>query len=130
MDNISRIKNLEIEISKLEDEINNLDNELKDKKITLDELKKELRYHQLNEQTNNVAIGDSLFFRDEDDLEIEMMLVSDSKGHLDLVFLTDCSNICDAWARGMKLNKKYHNLNSLIEYLEDFEGLRFVGYDK
>lgn len=130
MDTIAKIKNLEMQILELEDDVNHLEDKLRDKKVRLDELKQELRYWQVNEKTNNVNIGDSLFFINEDGLKIEMMLISDCKENLDLVFLTDCSYICDAWARGTKLNKKYHNLDSLIEYVEDYEGLKFLGYDE
>lgn len=130
METTLKIKNLALEVSKLEHEINRLEDDLVHKKTSLDELKSELRYYQIKEQTNNVNIGDSLFFIDEDDLEIEMMLVSDSKGRLDLVFLTDCSDICESWARGMKMNKRHHHLSFLIEDIEEFEGLKFIGYNK
>ena len=130
MDKTVEIKNLELKISELEDEIRELKNEVSDKELTLNELKEELRYQLIAEKTNNVTIGDSLFFVDEDDLEIEMMLVSDSKGHLDLVFLTDCSHIADSMGRGMKMNKRYLHLDSLIRDVEDYDGLRFMGYNE
>lgn len=130
MDKTVEIKNLELKISELGDEIRGLRSEVSDKEFTLNELKEELRYLLITEKTNNVTIGDSLFFVDECGLEIEMMLVSDSKGHLDLVFITDCSSISDSMARGMKMNKKYLHLDSLIKDVEDNEGLKFIGYDE
>ena len=130
MDNTLKIKNLEIEISELENDIHYFEDELRDKKNKLDELKEELRYYQISEKTDNIDIGNSLFFINEDGVEIEMMLISDCQGNLDLVFLTDCKNISDAWARGTKINKKYRTLSSLIEYMEDYEGLKYLGYDE
>ena len=130
MDRTVEIKNLELRISEVEDEVRELKNELSDKEITLSELKEELRYQLIKEKTNNVTIGDSLFFIDENDLEVEMMLISDSKGHLDLVFLTDCSHIADSMGRGMKMNKRYLCLDSLIKDIEDNDELRFMGYDE
>lgn len=130
MDKTIEIKNLEMKIEEIEESIAYLKEELADKELTLNELKEELRYQLISEKTNNVTIGDSLFFIDEDALEIEMMLVSDSKGNLDLVFLTDCSHISESMGRGMKMNKKHLYIDSLIKDMEDYEGLKFMGYNE
>lgn len=130
MDNSIEIKDLELKISDLEDELGHLKSDIKEKESLLQELQSRLKYLQISEKTNNVSIGDSLFFMDEDDLEIETMLISDSRGYLDLVFLTDCSHICESMARGVKMNKKYMYIDSLIKDVETNEGLKFVGYNE
>lgn len=119
-------KNLEIKISELKTEISNLKEELSDKKIELQEAEEELRTLTRMENTNDTILGDSLFFKDEDGLVIETMLVSDSRGNLDLVMLTDCSDMSDALKRGCKLNKRFFHIDSLIKDVEDYYDWEFL----
>lgn len=130
MDNLIKIKNLELKIEEIEIDIKPLKEELYEKESTLKDLQEELRYEVLMSKTNNINIGDSIVFKDLDGKYIETMLITDSKGHFDLVFLTDCSDISDSMGRGVKMDKKYLYLDSLISDVEDIYNLKFVGEDE
>lgn len=119
------ITSLEVKILELKNEIKNLEERISDKKIELNEVEEELRHILISEKTNNIYIGDSLFFINEDNLIIETMLVTDSKGHLDLITLSSNEEI----ERGLKLNKRHLYLDSLVKDVEDERGWTLINED-
>lgn len=120
------IKKLEEEILNLKQDIKKIDSKILNKKKLLAELECNLRHLVLRQKTANVSTGDSLFFLNKDGIEIETMLIADSRDYLDLLFLTDCRDLSDSISRGKILGKKYVYLDSLIKDVEDFEGLNFI----
>lgn len=122
-------KSLEIKVLELKDEISDLEERVADKKHELREAEEELRSVTLLEKTNDVSIGDSLFFEDEDGCVLETMLVSDGKGHLDLVLLTDYSHELESMVIGRKLDMRHFHIDSLIQDVEDDYDWKFSPQD-
>lgn len=122
-------KSLEIKILEIKNEISDLEDRVIDKKHELQEAQAELRSVTLLEKTNDISIGDSLFFEDEDGCTLETMLVSDAKGHLDLVLLTDYSHALESMVIGRKLDKRYFHIDSLIQDVEDDYDWKFSPQD-
>lgn len=122
------IEEVRKEIYEKESEIDRLKESVAEALLDLNQLKENLRYLECEEKGLRPCLvaGTRLLFCDEDDIELEMIVIMDSRENYSLLLMTDYSNYFDYMGEYFVFSYKERYTDTLVEKICKEYDLRFV----
>lgn len=126
----NRVEQIKTEIYKIEETIVGYNVNLQMLEMELTRLKNELYNIEIQNEIDNVDVGDYIYFK-YDDTEVKTMLVQDVKGRYDIMLLTNTLfDECESYQYGTYLGYKCLFMDTLIKEIDKEHDWKLIRVEK